>query len=166
VQLSTHPDVHYVSVQNKTPDRRPPEHHLGRGLRSVGPEQVYDCNSQGFLDSIDDVAVYNAPDDAPPEFRSFVPTQNRGGISPVDINADDVFLSPATVERRDRGQSGAVYVASLTVPAFNDTTAAPSERATLVFMTMVFNIRSLPEVTNDTMGLIPDRYCCWGRRAD
>ena len=153
ILLSTYPDVLYVSVQNKTLDR------CYLNITSVGGydlldlSKVYDRDSQGFLDSIDDVAAYNAPDGAPPEFRSLVPTQDRNGISPADINADGVFLGPATFERRDPGQSGAVYAASLTVPVFNNTTAVPSERATLGFMTVVFNIHSLLEVTNDTMGL-------------
>jgi hypothetical protein len=153
ILLSTLPDVLYVTVRNKTLDRCYLNITSIEGYDLLDLSKVYDRNSQGFLDSNGDVAAYNAPDGAPPEFRSLVPAQDRDGISPTDINGDGVFLGPVTFERRDRGQSGAVCAASLTLPVFNNTTAVQSERATLGFMTVVFNIHPLLEVTRNTMGL-------------
>jgi hypothetical protein len=120
-----YPDVLYLSIQNKTLDRCCLNITSIEGYDLLDLSKVYDRNSQGFLDSIDDVAAYNAPDGAP-VFRSLMPAQDRDRISPADINGDAVFLGPVTFERRDRGQSGAVYAASLTVLAFNNTTAVPS----------------------------------------
>ena len=143
ILLSTSPEVLCVSVLKITSVE-------GYGLLELSA--AYDRNSQGFLDSIGDVASSNAPDGASPEFRSLVPTQRRDGISPEDINGGGVFLGPATFERRDPRQSGAVNVASLTAPVFNNATAVPSERVMLGFMTVMFSIHSLLGVTNDTVG--------------
>ena len=157
----------YVLVQNKTLDRCYLNITSVGGYDPLDLSKVYDRDSQGFLDSIDNVAACNAPDGAPPEFRSLVPTQDRNGISPADNNTDGVSLGPATFREEGSGVVGAVYAASLTVPVFNNTTAVPSERATLGFMTVVFNIHSLLEVTNDTTGLgDTGQALLLGRRAD
>ena len=151
--LSTYPDVLYVSVQNKTLNRCYLNITSLEGYDLLNLGEDYNRAQQGIFDGVNDIAAYNAIDGAPQAFRGLVPTEDKEGISPADINADGVFLGPVNFERRDQGESGPVYAASLTVPVYNNTTVVPSERDTLGYMTVVFNIHSLLQVTNNTMGL-------------
>jgi osomolarity two-component system sensor histidine kinase SLN1 len=146
--LSTYPDVLYVSVQNKTLNR------CYLNLTTLEGQDILGAQyntSEHILDSINEVAAYNALDGAPEQFTTLIPAEDRRGISVSDINGDGVFLGPKVVNRT--GDNSPVYVASLTVPVYNNTTAVPSARNTLGYMTVVFNIHSMLDVTGNTQGL-------------
>jgi osomolarity two-component system sensor histidine kinase SLN1 len=150
VLLSTYPDVLYVSVQDRTLTK------CYLNLTTVEGQDIlgvaYD-ESEQILDSIRETAAYNALDGAPAQFTTLIPTEDPTGIDASDINGDGVFLGPTSFEKTTGNNTNTVYVASMTVPVYNNTTAVPSARDTLGYMTVVFNIHSMLDVTQTTQGL-------------
>ncbi|KAA8894984.1 hypothetical protein FN846DRAFT_365203 [Sphaerosporella brunnea] len=146
--LSTYPDVLYVSVQNKTLDR------CYLNITTIEGQQTLNASyniSDGILDSINETAAYNALAGAPEQLTTLIPSEDRQGLQPSDINGDGVFLGPVSFNAT--GSQTPTYVASMTVPVYNNTTAVPSARNTLGYMTVVFNIHSMLDVTQDIQGL-------------
>ncbi|KAI5776356.1 hypothetical protein EDC01DRAFT_482465 [Geopyxis carbonaria] len=150
--LSTYSEVVYVSVQNLTLETSYMNLATTGGYE-IMEESILNMNStmrnstREIFDVQGTVAAYEC-DGAPPGIASLVPFENVQDLVPIkvsDITADGLFLGPLLYNR--------TYVASLTVPVYNNTTAIPSERKTLGFMTVVFNIVELLDIVNDTLGL-------------
>lgn len=95
------------------------------------------------------MAGYANVNGAPTEIVELIPGEGRGEplITPGDITDDGLFLGPVKLP-------GDRFVASLTLPVYNNTTVMlATDKTKLGFMTVVFNINALREVTNDTNGL-------------
>lgn len=150
--LSTYSDIVYVSVQNLTLETS----YLNvatTGGYEIMEESILDMNStvrnstREVFDVQGTVAAYEC-DSTPPGIAALVPYEDVEGLEPIkvsDITADGLLLGPFLYNR--------TYVASLTVPVYNNTTAIPSERQSLGFMTVIFNIADLLDIVNDTLGL-------------
>lgn len=154
VLLSNYPDVLYVSVQNTTLERCYLNITTLEGNRAF---EAYGVVPAGFyrrdaiLDSIDVVAAYNALGGAPGNVSSLVPAQDRGDIGPANATGEGLFLGPLMFNSSTAAD--ALFIASLTVPVFNNTTAVLAARNVLGYMTVVFNLRTLIGITRSTEGL-------------
>jgi len=155
VLLSTYPDVLYISVQNTTLERCYLNITTLEGNKvfeeyGIVAENYYD--SSVILDSLNKDAAYNALDGAPGNVSSLIPTEDRGDIGPANATRSGLFLGPLMFNTTTE-KPGPIYVASLTVPVYNNTTAVLSARNILGYMTVVFNLRSLIDITKSTEGL-------------
>lgn len=154
VLLSNYPDVLYVSVQNATLE------HCYLNITTLEGNRAFEDHgvvSAGFysrspiLDGTDAVAAYNALDGAPGNISLLVPAQDRSDIGPANATTGGLFLGPLMFN--SSAAADALFIASLTVPVFNNTTAVPAARNVLGYMTVVFNLRSLLAITRSTEGL-------------
>ena len=152
VLLSNYPDVLYVSVQNATLE------HCYLNITTLEGNRAfedYGVVSAGFysrspiLDGTNAVAAYNALDGAPGNVSLLVPAQDRTDIGPANATRGGLFLGPLMFN----SSADTLFIASLTVPVFNNTTTAPAARNVLGYMTVVFNLHSLLAITRSTEGL-------------
>jgi osomolarity two-component system sensor histidine kinase SLN1 len=155
VLLSTYPDVLYISIQNTTLERCYLNITTLEGNRvfqeyGIIPENYY--SQSAILDSIDNDAAYNALHGAPGNVTSLIPAQDRGDIGPENATHSGLFLGPLMFNTTTE-KPGSIYIASLTVPVYNNTTALLAARNILGYMTVVFNLQSLIEITQSTQGL-------------
>ncbi|KAF8242151.1 hypothetical protein K440DRAFT_607807 [Wilcoxina mikolae CBS 423.85] len=155
VLLSTYPDVLYISVQNTTLERCYLNITSLEGNRvfqeyGIVPENYY--GRSAILDSLDNDAAYNALHGAPGNVTSLIPAQDRGDIGPANATRSGLFLGPLMFNTTTE-KPGPIYIASLTVPVYNNTTALLAARNILGYMTVVFNLQSLIEITRSTEGL-------------
>lgn len=144
--MTTYDNVLYVAVQNTTLN------HRYMNVTTLKGVELLDGTELGTLvDIVDDdntTAAYRSPDGAPEEFKSIVPGERKGTpiIRAKDVTDDGLFLGPIYINK--------TYVASLTVPIYNNTTVNSStEKQSLGYMTIVFNIDDLLEVVDNTEGL-------------
>jgi osomolarity two-component system sensor histidine kinase SLN1 len=153
IVLSTYSDVLFVAVQNTTLERSYLNITSSVGYESLvgDPNAADNTTYVEVLDALGVVAGYNSVQGPPGSIDSLIPVKIRGEVAPSDIAADGLFLGPISVQRAQ--DNTPIYVASLTVPVFNNTTAVPSTRNTLGYMTVVFNIHALVDVVNETLGL-------------
>ncbi|CCX07589.1 Similar to Two-component system protein B; acc. no. Q9P4U6 [Pyronema omphalodes CBS 100304] len=153
--LSSYPDVLYVSVQNLTLDK------CYLNITTVTGNQIFEDYGlvpvghyfeAPILDNLNIPAAFNALEGAPGNVSTLIPAEDRDGIVPANATRSGLFLGPLMFNTTT-SQTGPIYVASLTVPVFNNTTAVLSARNILGYMTVVFNLQSLIDITKSTEGL-------------
>ncbi|TGZ82496.1 hypothetical protein EX30DRAFT_187409 [Ascodesmis nigricans] len=145
--LTAYPEILYVSLQREDLQARRLNLTTITGFDffedSMGPN--YDI----IPDADKNTAAYSCRDGAPDEIKDLVPGELIGTekeIKPVDVTDDGILLGPLQI-------GDTVFVASLTVPVYNNTTISGTSRNVLGYLTVVFNLNNAIEVANNTDGL-------------
>lgn len=149
IVLSSYQDIVYVAAQNANlTDSR-------MNITSLSGESLFPGRDGDVAleDSLGQLASYNSIAGPPEDYADLIPAiQNKLETTQIDpsfIGDTGLFLGPVQVFNG----SNPVFLASLTVPIYNNTTIASNMRNTLGYFTIVFSLASVMDVVNDTQGL-------------
>lgn len=145
--LTAYSDVLYISLHKNDLETRRLNLTTPVGYRYF--QESLGGDIELVLDDEKNIASYSNPEGAPTEIKALVPGELVGtsdAIKPTEVTDDGILLGPMKLNE-------AMFVASLTVPVYNNTTIAGTTRNILGFLTVVFDIGQLVDVANNTEGL-------------
>lgn len=146
--LSAYDEVLYVSVATDELD------HRRLNLTTLPGWEYFKYELVNKTTMVFDVegnpAAHSCDDGAPDSIKNLVPADVFGtpdAIDPKIVTDEGLFLGPQHIPDTE------MYIASLTVPVWNNTTIAKETRKKLGYITVVFDISDIMSVANDTKGL-------------